>query len=356
MHSMRRHNRFHNLICLPLCVLFLGVVGAPALAATFVFQPQYTSHGGPVLLGQIAEITDCDETTRNALACLELFPAPPLGEVKFVSQQDVREILALRGIDTTVHLWQGAPQVRIVTSPQATLRVLSSSGPATPVSPALQARAESRLKKAIQEYMKSQYPQLPPCEPSFSLTAEDARWLAAADAIVVIERDRALAPDRRVFAGVVRAPGGVRTIQIETQLQPRLLVVVAARPLARDTVLTRDDVRLSDDVEPAPGYATRLEDVLGRQLTTGVAPGRPIALSNLREPVLIRRGEVVQISVRAPGVMIRTLGRAKDDGVLGHLVPVETLDNRGKTILGKVVDHQLVEVYAASTQAANASQ
>ncbi|MBC7352771.1 MAG: flagellar basal body P-ring formation protein FlgA [Thermogutta sp.] len=353
---MPNHNRFHSLNYLSFCALFLGVVGAPALAATFVFHAQYTSHGGAVLLGQIAEITDCDETTRDALARLELFPAPPLGEVKFVSQQDVREILALRGIDTTVHLWQGARQVRVVTSPQAALTVLSAPEQATPVSPTLRARAESRLKKAIHEYMKSQYPQLPPCESALSLTAEDVRWLAAADAAVEIDRDQALAPDRRVFAGVVKAPGGVRAIQVEAQLQPRLLVVVAARPLARDTVLTRDDVRLADDVEPAPGYATRLEDVLGRQLTTGVAPGRPIVLSNLREPVLVRRGEVVQIAVRAPGVMIRTLGRAKDDGVLGHLVPVETLDNRGKTILGKVVDHQLVEVYAVSTQAATTKQ
>ncbi len=349
---MYSRKRFHKVIRLCVSGLLILVLGRFSFAATFVFHPQYTSHGGPVLLGQIAEITDCDDATRDALARLELFPAPPLGEAKFVSVQDVREILTLRGIDTTVHLWQGAPQGRIVTSPQATLTVLNAPDQPAPVSPTLRARAESRLKKAIQEYLKSRYPQLPPCESAFSLTNEDTRWLAAADARVIIERDQALAPDRRVFIGSVRAPGGVRAIQVEAQLQPRPLVVVGARPLARDTVLTREDVRLAEDVEPAPGYATRLEEVLGRQLVTGVAPGKPIALSNLREPVVIKRGEVVQIAVRAPGVMIRTLGRAKDDGVLGHLVPVETLDNRGKTILGKVVDHQLVEVYAVSAQAA----
>lgn len=336
-----------------LIVALLGVTGAlaaslPARSATFTFRSEFISPGGTITLGNIAEISDCDELTRTSLYALELCPSPPIGEVRYVTQGEIREILMLRGIDATVHQWRGANQVRVVTSPRTSAPLNDSQAGARNILPRYRERAETRLKIALREYLETRIPSLPSYDYSFNLTEEDIRWLAAADVTIVVLGERPIEVDRRIFEVKIKAPGGERTMAIDVQLHARPKVVVAARPLARDAVIAAADVRLADAPNETDDYLTRIEDALGRQLTTGVPPGKPITRSVLRDPVLVRRGEVVQICVRSPGVVIRTLGRAKDEGVLGKLVPVETFDSRGKVIMAKVVDRQVVEVYAAS--------
>lgn len=331
---------------------FLTLSG-PAQCATLVFRSEFVSPGGAITLGNIADISDCDELTRASLARLELCPSPPLGEVRYITQREVREILTLRGIDVAVHEWKGPNQVRLVTSPRTAQPSINLQTINQDITSRYRGRAEARLKTAIRQYLETRNPDLPGYDYSFTLTEEDIRWLAAADVTITVVGDRAVEVDRRIFEIKVKAPDGERTTAVEVRLYARPRVVVAARPLARDTVIAAGDVQLADAPDGRDEYLTRIEDALGRQLTTGIPPGKPIPRSVLRDPVLIRRGEVVQICVRAPGVLIRTLGRAKDDGMLGRLVPVETFDVRGKVILAKVVDRQVVEVYAASGDVAN---
>lgn len=317
-------------------------------AATLILRPEYVATRSIVVLGDLAEITDCDTESATALAQIPLFPSPPLGVVRYLSLQEIRDILTLRGIDTSVHEWQGARQVKILSTPKtASVEFPNTRGPEH-ISSQFRDRAQSRLEAALSTYLKTQYPELPPFDSSVSLDDEAIRWLAAAEVVVTVQADIPLATDRRRFTVLIKAPGGQRTMTVDAQLRPAPQAVVAARPLSRDAVLSAEDVQLAPVNTLSPEYLASIEEVVGRQITTGLPPGKPITRSMLRDPVLVKRGEVVHVVVRAPGVVIRTLGRAKEDGILGRPVPLETLDVRGKTIVGRVTDRQTVEVFASS--------
>lgn len=333
-----------NIFLMWMVVIFLSHSG---LAATFRMQADVTAQRNLVTLGDVVIIEDCDPETCDSLTNLPLFPAPPIGEVRFVSRAEIRDLLILRGIDTRMHVWSGAPQVRIVTSP-------STATPAAKDKDRSQLRslAEERLKAALEEYWRRVSPASPKFLFSFTLSAPDINWFSAVDARLVVKDVKSLAAD--TWLAVVEAQVGQerRTADIQVKLMRPSQVVLAARPLSRDIIIGPADVLTSDQTEPMDSENTmRIEDVIGKQLTVAIPAGKPIPRSALRDPIVIRRGESVQVVVRAPGVLIRTLGRAKDDGALSSLVPIETLESRGKTLLARVVGPKEVEVYAAGVRA-----
>ncbi|MGQ9504743.1 MAG: flagellar basal body P-ring formation chaperone FlgA [Thermogutta sp.] len=330
-------------------VVWLAAVffGQRSIAATFRLRADVTAQRNLVTLGDVVAVEDCDPETRDSLASLPLFPAPPIGEVRFVSRDEIRDLLILRGIDTRMQIWSGAPQVRIVTSP-------SSATPPAKDKDRSQLRnlAEERLKAALEEYWRRVFPASPNFQFSFTLSTPDINWFSAVDARLVIKDVKSLAADTWLVAVEAQVGQERRTIDIQVKLVRPSQVVLAARPLSRDIIIGPADVLTSDQTEPMDSENTaRIEDVLGKQLTMAIPAGKPIPRSALRDPIVIRRGESVQVVVRAPGVLIRTLGRAKDDGALSSLVPIETLESRGKTLLARVVGPKEVEVYAAGVQA-----
>lgn len=337
-----------------LALAILSVIGwtSPATAATLCLRPEYVSHGGSVTLGDLCEIEQCDENTQQALAAIPLFPPPALGETRFVRREELRDLLILRGIDIAMHEWSGTSCVRIITSPETPQHVIQDQATNAAAAKQLRARAEGRLREALERYFKMTYPALPNYRFSFDVDPQDLRWLAAAGAEAVVQADLPIARDRRQVTARIQTPSGVRTTRIVVQLAEKPSVVVAARPLSRDSILLPEDLVTNNDADAVDtDVVTTLQEAVGRQVTVSVPVGRPIPKSALRDPLVVRRGEVVQIVVKAPGVVVRTLGRAKDDGLLGHLVPIETIDERGKTIMGRAVGRQEVELYAASLQA-----
>ena len=73
----------------------------------------------------------------------------------------------------------------------------------------------------------------------------------------------------------------------------------------------------------------------------------------MRQPLLVRKGEVVTVYVRASGVQVRTTARSRDNGSHGELINVESLENR-KTYFARVTGIQEAEVYARGESAADA--
>ncbi len=128
-------------------------------------------------------------------------------------------------------------------------------------------------------------------------------------------------------------------------------VVVATRAVPRGAVIQASDVQL-DRSQPVTGkmeVATRLEEVVGKEAAGAIVAGRPIDQKAIRQPLLVRKGEVVTVYVRSPGVRIRTAGRAQDAGSQGELIAVESLENR-QTYFARVTGIQEAEVYARAEE------
>jgi flagella basal body P-ring formation protein FlgA len=125
---------------------------------------------------------------------------------------------------------------------------------------------------------------------------------------------------------------------------PPELVVVAVRPLRRGELVGESDVTLAE-ASRAGTALRRVEDAVGRELIRAIEAGQPIDEKSVRPPVLVKRGEIVTVMAYAAGVRVRTTAVARDEGSLGDLIAVQTLD-RKQQYMARVAAFQVVEVYA----------
>lgn len=157
----------------------------------------------------------------------------------------------------------------------------------------------------------------------------------------------------RIYAAgqepAVIAAGLVKPIVETTEM-----VVVTRRALNRGDIIREADVELQpiDPKAQRLQIATERHAVVGMELLYAINEGQMINLSQLRKPLLIKRGEVIRVRARAAGVQITTTARATEDGALGDIVMVESLENR-KKYPTHVTGSQQVEVYAAGVIAAD---
>jgi len=134
---------------------------------------------------------------------------------------------------------------------------------------------------------------------------------------------------------VINSPGDAPKSSVRfrpTEPPQRGQVVVATTAIAKGALITASDVRLEPAASPeieASGFHT-LDDVLGREAVRSILPGAVLQPELLRTPLLVRRGEVINVFARSPAVRIRTTARAQDDGGLGDTIAVESLLNRSR--------------------------
>jgi len=122
-------------------------------------------------------------------------------------------------------------------------------------------------------------------------------------------------------------------------------VACAARPLARHTVLGPDDIRTErrDIGTLGPGVVTDPARAVGKELRTTLRPGAVLFESLLKNPQLVKRGDMVTILARSAGLRITVPGMALGAGAMGDLIRVKNMMSR-KEIYAKVLDGDTVAV------------
>lgn len=133
---------------------------------------------------------------------------------------------------------------------------------------------------------------------------------------------------------------------IEISFVTRPMVVVPRESLRRGQIITSADLTLV----PAPrGYPiesaiTNIDDAVDMQVVNVLQKDRPISPTSITRPVLIERGDLVEIHVVGGGVTVATSARSLSKGAAGDLIAVETLEPR-KKIIARVARSGLVEVF-----------
>ncbi len=158
----------------------------------------------------------------------------------------------------------------------------------------------------------------------------------------------------RIYAATaeskVIAAGLVKPVAETTEF----MVVVTRRALNRGDVIRDADIELQpiDPKAQRLQIATERQAVVGMEVLYSIQEGQTINLTQLRKPLMVKRGEVIRVRARAAGVQITTTARATEDGAIGDIVMVESLENRQKYPT-YVTGSQQVEVYAAGVIAAD---
>jgi flagella basal body P-ring formation protein FlgA len=121
------------------------------------------------------------------------------------------------------------------------------------------------------------------------------------------------------------------------RISAQLTRVVAVRALTPGDAIKPDQVRL-ETYEGFPlrsEIARRLDEVVGRALIRTAREGSALLRSDLTEPLLVRRGESVTVSVVSGGAQIQLEATAENQGRQGDLVSLRN-PSSGKLFRARV--------------------
>jgi flagella basal body P-ring formation protein FlgA len=145
--------------------------------------------------------------------------------------------------------------------------------------------------------------------------------------------------------------------QVTAYLTSPPAIVVARHGLPKGVILRADDVKLHRGLSTkgeSEVYLT-IEEVVGKETTRVIAENQVLDSKLVRPQLLVRRNEIVTLYSRAAGIRVRTTARVRDDGAMGDLVTVESLQDR-KPMFARVSGPQEVEIFAQAISAATPSQ
>jgi flagella basal body P-ring formation protein FlgA len=135
-----------------------------------------------------------------------------------------------------------------------------------------------------------------------------------------------------------------QTIHVHFETRP--MVVVPRENLRRGQVVTAADLTLTPAPRgiPTDSLIKSIDDAVDMQVVNALQKDRPFTHASITRPVLIERGDLIEIHVVGGGVTVATNGRSLSRGAAGDLIAVETLEPR-KKIIARVSRPGLVEVF-----------
>lgn len=313
-----------------------------AQAAELQVRRDCQTRGTMVTLGDVVEILTNDAAEREQLAGIELFPAPPAGAKRFVRAREIQDMLLVQGVNLGEHQFSGSSQIT-VTGTNAQER---NTG-AMPLS--LVKKAEGRVNEAIAGFLNA-YAGAKTWNVQAALDGRQARLVAAADRIAVCGGVAPWQGSQR-FEVTTQCPTGATRFDVLAQVTVAPSVVVLTRPVGRGEMISAADVELApggpDDVEAVVFHS--VDEVVGKEVRQAMSAGKPVMRDAVQAPVVVRRGEVVTVYARSSGIRVRTVARAREEGGMGDLITVESLDNR-KSFFARVCGVQEVEIFAQAVK------
>jgi len=320
---------------------------AAARAAELQLRRECRCLGPVVTLGDVADVLAADSAETEALTAVELFPAPPAGTTRFLPVRRLQDLLLARGVDLLQHRISGASQVAVARADAEPETIGDDALPASVVE-----RVERRVSEAVTRYLQRHVSAAEPWTVDVKLSASQAQSVAASEGEITVDGGAPPWLGTQCFAVALRSPDGPVQFDVDADVTLASQRLVAARSLARGTILRATDVRLepSGPMEAGTEGFCSIDEVVGKQTTHAIPKDKILDRDSIREPLLVRRGQVITVYARSAGIRVRSTAKAREDGSLGDLIPVESLIDRA-AYFARVSGIQEVEVYARPAQA-----
>jgi len=124
-------------------------------------------------------------------------------------------------------------------------------------------------------------------------------------------------------------------------------VVVLNKDVSYGEPLRRADLKIEPrHFDRLEGVFTSLDDVVDCVAKRSLTEGEILTQRDLKEAVLVQRGDVVTLLVRGPAFVVSALGRSRDSGARGDAVVIENLDSK-QLVHATVVGQKMVQVVVA---------
>ena len=280
-----------------------------------------------VSLGQVAEIVGPDPEQVETLRGLELGHAPLPGQSSWVHPGQVETCLQR-------HDWKAAAYELTYAGPVKVTRNFATVSP-------------DQIKAAVAGYIDTQAPwahdqmkirpiryqqshRLPPGKLSIQVRApKHTDWLGAIPF--------------KVFMLIDGQP--VKQTSVPAYIEVWQDVVLAAKPLGRNQPITSTDIRIQKmNLARLPAKAVvRPDQVLGKRARRSIAVNSVLRTDQVEAPVMIRKGDIVQVLAESKVLRVTTQAQAKQNGGIGDHIEVMNLRSK-KNFYAQIVDAQTVKV------------
>ncbi len=133
----------------------------------------------------------------------------------------------------------------------------------------------------------------------------------------------------------------VETIRVTADVSRRTMAVVAKRTVSRGQTFAPGDVEIREvymensDTHPLDD----LTQVIGQTCGTVLRAGMMVSKRHLRSPLMVRRGELITVRCISGELVIKTIGRAAEDGELNQTIEVRN-DHSRETYAVRVMGRQ----------------
>ena len=136
-----------------------------------------------------------------------------------------------------------------------------------------------------------------------------------------------------------------RMVNVVAEIEARMPVVVPVRFIKAHETIDTPDVMIRDYSLPTltQDYLKRPEFVVGKNATRHLPPNMPILETFVTEPPVIHKGDRVIIEARQGGLLVQTVGVAKETGAPGKMIAVQNQRSK-REVMGRVLGAGVVEV------------
>ena len=134
-------------------------------------------------------------------------------------------------------------------------------------------------------------------------------------------------------------------VYIPVQIQAYTQVLIASRPLAKDTIIAAADIKRDkrEISQYRSGVFSDKQQLIGMVLKRPLAEGSVITPREVAPKQLVRRGEPVIILAETSGMTVRVQGEALMDGKSGQLIQVRNTRS-GRKLTAEVIATSTVRV------------
>lgn len=324
-----------------MATLAVLLVVVPASAARITIRSQATPQGTVVRLGDVADIGADDSRRAEALAAMPLMPAPAPGTRRYLRMREVQDLLAAHGEDLRTLRFNGQTVVEVHAPDLSAAPVAAEppqpEPPAEPQPKPLTASEISKIHEQVRgsivRHVQAASRENNPWQVTFQLPEQHLQLLRGVARQPLCEGGTPPWTGKQTFMiYCATAQGNVR-LPIEAEVSLPKQFAVAARPIARGSIVTAADVELRY-LEEEPAASTRrapiddLDQLIGKEASRSIQADNVIYSDEVQAPLLVRRGELITVVARGGGIRVRTQARSRENGALGDLVQLESLQTR----------------------------
>lgn len=203
------------------------------------------------------------------------------------------------------------------------------------------------LADQASQYLQAHYTQLhPDLDQDIRVQMPDERLkLTACDKELTVAADRLPGEGGKVTVALL-CEGQVNwRLHVGADVTLWADILVTRRPLVRGSRIEADDLGFQRLALSQVRKGSLREDsqALGQEARRNLAVNQPVRLQDLQAPMVIRRGDVVQITASVGGLKVITPATALANGRLGEQIRVEN-NRSSRTIRARVVAEGQVEV------------